>query len=59
MTEATQKSITQLLVAWGARDRAALDELVPLVHSELRRIAETTCAARGEIRFRCWEVVQW
>jgi hypothetical protein len=35
-------------VAWGAGDRAALDELVPLVHSELRRIARNYM--RGERR---------
>ena len=46
MTAATQKSITQLLVAWSDGDRAALDELVPLVHSELRRIARNYM--RGE-----------
>ena len=46
MTKATQKSITQLLVAWSDGDRAALDELVPLVHSELRRIARNYM--RGE-----------
>jgi RNA polymerase sigma factor (TIGR02999 family) len=46
MTEPTRKSITQLLVAWSDGDRAALDELVPLVHSELRRIARNYM--RGE-----------
>ena len=46
MAEATQKSITQLLVAWSEGDRAALDALVPLVHSELRRIARNY--RRGE-----------
>ena len=46
MTAATQKSITQLLVAWSDGDRAALDELVPLVHSELGRIARNYM--RGE-----------
>jgi RNA polymerase sigma factor (TIGR02999 family) len=46
MREATQKSITQLLVAWSDGDRAALDELVPLVQSELRRIARNHM--RGE-----------
>ena len=46
MTAATQKSITQLLVAWSEGDRAALDELVPLVHAELRRIARNYM--RGE-----------
>ena len=30
---------TELLLAWGRGDRAAFDELVPLVHDELRRMA--------------------
>lgn len=46
MKEKTLPSITQLLVAWSNGDRAALDELVPLVHSELRRIARNYM--RGE-----------
>ena len=45
-TAGTQKSITQLLVAWSEGNRTALDELVPLVHSELRRIARNYM--RGE-----------
>ena len=31
--------VTALLLAWGQGDRAALDELVPHVHRELRRLA--------------------
>ena len=31
--------MTGLLKAWGAGDKAALDELIPLVQDELRRIA--------------------
>lgn len=31
--------VTQLLLAWGDGDRAALDRLKPLVHAELRRLA--------------------
>jgi len=46
MTAATKKSITELLVAWSEGDRAALDELTPLVHAELRRIARNYM--RGE-----------
>ena len=46
MKVATKKSITQLLVAWSEGDRAALDELMPLVHAELRRIARNYM--RGE-----------
>jgi RNA polymerase sigma-70 factor, ECF subfamily len=32
--------VTVLLRAWSAGDRGALDELVPLVYAELKRIAE-------------------
>ena len=39
MSDPTQKSVTQLLAAWGDGDQAALDQLVPLVYKELRRIA--------------------
>jgi RNA polymerase sigma-70 factor (ECF subfamily) len=31
--------VTQLLVAWGQGDPAALEKLVPLVHAELSRLA--------------------
>jgi RNA polymerase sigma-70 factor (ECF subfamily) len=31
--------ITERLIAWGAGDRAALDQLLPTVYQELRRIA--------------------
>lgn len=30
---------TALLLAWGQGDRAALNELIPIVHQELRRLA--------------------
>ena len=33
------RDVTKLLVDWGNGDRAALDELTPLVYSELRRLA--------------------
>jgi RNA polymerase sigma factor (TIGR02999 family) len=33
-------SVTQLLDDWGRGDRSALDRLFPLVHAELRRIAQ-------------------
>ena len=41
MTELPPKSpeVTQLLIAWGNGDEAALDRLIPAVYSELRRIA--------------------
>jgi RNA polymerase sigma factor (TIGR02999 family) len=31
--------VTQLLINWSNGDQAALDELIPLVHGELRRLA--------------------
>jgi RNA polymerase sigma factor (TIGR02999 family) len=33
--------VTELLMAWNAGDRSALDRLVPLVQSELRRLAKS------------------
>src|SRR5207248_5594329 len=32
-------NVTQLLVKWGDGDKAALEKLMPLVYSELRRLA--------------------
>jgi RNA polymerase sigma factor (TIGR02999 family) len=39
MESASEMNVSQLLDAWGAGDQAALDELMPLVYDELRRIA--------------------
>lgn len=39
MPTSTPQEITILLLAWGNGDRAALDQLMPLVHGELRRMA--------------------
>jgi RNA polymerase sigma factor (TIGR02999 family) len=36
---ATPPSPTALLLAWGQGDQAAFDQLVPLVHDELRKLA--------------------
>src|SRR5438045_9205499 len=38
MTTSPDK-VTQMLVAWGNGDQAALDTLMPLVYEELRRLA--------------------
>src|SRR4029079_17702439 len=38
MTESSNE-VTQLLVAWGNGDQAALEQLMPLVYSELHRLA--------------------
>jgi RNA polymerase sigma factor (TIGR02999 family) len=39
MAAPSPKEVTRLLVAWGNGDQAALDELIPLVYDELRRLA--------------------
>ena len=31
--------VTQLLIKWSGGDKAALDDLMPVIHSELRRLA--------------------
>jgi RNA polymerase sigma factor (TIGR02999 family) len=36
----SSENVTQLLVKWGDGDQAALEELMPLVYSELRRLAK-------------------
>ena len=40
--------VTGLLLAWAQGDRAAMDQLVPLVYAELRRIAHQ-CLARERL----------
>jgi RNA polymerase sigma factor (TIGR02999 family) len=37
--ERPRPQVTDLLLAWGNGDRAALDELLPIIHQELRRLA--------------------
>jgi RNA polymerase sigma factor (TIGR02999 family) len=39
MTASSPNEVTQLLLAWSDGDRTALDELMPLVYDELRRLA--------------------
>lgn len=36
---ALPNEVTQLLIDWGNGDQAALNQLIPLVHAELRRLA--------------------
>lgn len=40
MPSPTPVEVTQLLHAWGEGDRAALDQLMPLVYGELHRLAQ-------------------
>lgn len=35
----TRANVTQLLTAWGRGDRTALDEMIPTVYKELKRLA--------------------
>ena len=67
------KEITRLLVAWGDGDQSALEELAPLVHAELHRLAHhymgrerpghilQTSALVNEAYLRLidWKVVRW
>ena len=39
MSETSTQQVTKLLVDWSNGDQAALDQLAPLVYSELRRLA--------------------
>ena len=41
------RSVTQLLIDWSAGDRAALDEMIPLVYDELRRQADRALRAEN------------
>jgi RNA polymerase sigma-70 factor (ECF subfamily) len=40
-------NVTGLLIAWGQGDDTALDQLIPIVHNELRRIARGCMAGEG------------
>ena len=39
MTNPSQREVTELLVDWSNGDQSALDELLPLVHAELCKLA--------------------
>jgi RNA polymerase sigma-70 factor, ECF subfamily len=53
-----EPDITALLVRWGKGDEAALDQLVPLVHRELRQIARRCMAGeRAGHTFQATELV--
>jgi RNA polymerase sigma-70 factor (ECF subfamily) len=65
--------ITELLVAWSEGDRTALEELTPLVHAELRRLAHrymggeraghtlqtTALVNEAYLRLIDWKNVHW
>ena len=41
------QSVTQLLVKWGSGDKGALDQLIPLVYDELRKLAASHLRRRS------------
>jgi len=73
MQSPSPQEITRLLVAWGDGDQSALDQLMPVVYAELRRLAHRymsreraghtlqTTALVNEVYLRLvnWKDVQW
>ncbi len=71
-THSTQQ-ITQLLIAWNRGDAAALEQLTPLVHGELHRLAKlymagerkghilqtTALVNEAYLRLIDWQNVEW
>lgn len=41
------QTITQLLMKWGSGDKAALDQLIPMVYAELRKLAASYLRRRS------------
>lgn len=41
MTRTPQTEVSQLLIKWGSGDQEALDQLMPLIYGELRRLARS------------------
>lgn len=39
MDSSPRSNVTELLIGWGNGDRAALDEMLPVVYAELKRLA--------------------
>jgi RNA polymerase sigma factor (TIGR02999 family) len=46
VTKTPQTEVSQLLIKWGSGDQEALDQLMPLIYGELRRLAR--CYLRRE-----------
>ena len=73
MNATSSKEVSQLLVAWRSGDKAALNELTPLLYNELRRLARhymrgerightlqaTALANEAYIRLIDYREVQW
>lgn len=48
MVAPSPKEVSRLLIDWGNGDQAALDELIPLVYDELRRVAGRYMRREGQ-----------
>ncbi|MCI0388969.1 MAG: sigma-70 family RNA polymerase sigma factor [Acidobacteria bacterium] len=73
MASPSTQEITQLLVAWNNGDGAALEQLTPLVHTELHRLAKRYMAGERQghilqttalvneafMRLVDWQNVEW
>jgi len=73
MSTHSTKEITRLLVAWGDGDQTALNQLTPLVHDELHRLAHhhmcgeraghilqtTALVNEAYLRLIDWKNVRW
>jgi len=73
MLSMSSHQITELLVAWSEGDRSALEQLTPLVHAELRRLAHrymngeraghtlqtTALVNEAYLRLIDWKNVRW
>ncbi len=73
MAQPSEPEVTQLLLAWGEGDHAALDKLAPLVHAELHRLAKhymaqerpghllqtTALVNEAFLRLVDWKNVRW
>lgn len=73
MTTPSTKEVTQLLIAWKQGDAAALEQLIPLVQTELYRLARhymrneraghplqpTALVNEAYIRLIEWQNVEW
>lgn len=73
MNEPSTHEVTQLLVAWNGGNGAALEQLIPLVHAELHRLARrymgqeraghplqpTALVNEAYMRLIDWKNVEW
>ena len=73
MSEDSRNDISELLVAWGDGDEAALERLMPLVYDELKRLAHrymrgervghtlqtTALVNEAYLRLAKWKDVHW